>query len=140
MSIETSLHKHLISLQAVNDLVGQKVSPLRSKADVGEPRVIYEQIAGSNFHDLGGTSGVNRGIYQISCFGESYSQAKAVADAIRGIDGYRGWFGGDSVATGGTWVQMAKVEDSNDDAQPPIDASDEELSVVLLDVLFIYDS
>lgn len=144
MSIEASLRKYLVSHPAVSSLVGQRVSPLASKSHTGEPRLEYELIAGNNMGDFAGRSGVDRAVYQLSCWGQDYSQAKALADAVKGVDspgldGHRGWLGGTSEDDGGTWVQMCRVDDSSDDRLPPIDGSDEGLSRVILDALFVYD-
>lgn len=146
MSLEASYRKYLVSLPAVAALVGERVSPLKSKKYQGQPRIEYEQLSGANLGDLSGPSGVNRALYQVSCWGADYQGAKALAAAITGsedepaLDGFQGWMGGTGEDDGGTWIQMARVEESSDDEQPPIDGSDEGLSRVILDALIISNS
>lgn len=141
--IEKSLVIYLKSISAVSALVGDKVYPLSAKQGIGYPRIEYQALSGLALASLdSGPCSLHQARYQLSCWGETYSEAKDLARAVKGtattqrLDGYRGWMGGQAA---GNFVQSSRIENSQDDEEPPVHDDDEKLERVIFDVILWYE-
>ncbi len=105
VTLEEALEAHLADLAAVLDLCGGRVyperPPLTSQLTPQVPCwVTYTQIDGQSDTTYAGPSGLAHARYQIDCWGETYSDAKALATILcrtpenGGINCFRGSLGG----------------------------------------------
>lgn len=94
-SIDESLVTILQASTAVTALAGQRIYPLRALQTAQRPLVIYQRISATREHSHDGPSGLARPRFQFRCVANSFSQARGLADAVRGaLDGYQGTVGG----------------------------------------------
>jgi len=80
--IETALRSHLTADAGVSGLVEGRIYPLVLPPQPTLPAVTYQRVSRTPVSDLSGVSHyVSR--FQYSCWAQRYTQAKAVADAVR---------------------------------------------------------
>lgn len=97
--IEEALYTYLIAHAGLSALVGDRVYPLVAPQDATYPLVVYQRISGIRIHSHSGPSGLASPRFQFSAWGESFSDAKNVAEQVRlALDGYAGTMG--SLAVG----------------------------------------
>ena len=82
-TIETALWAILIGDATVAGLVGTRVYPNLVPQGADMPAVTYEQITGPREHVMTQTLGIAKSIFQINCWSSSYSETKALAEAVR---------------------------------------------------------
>lgn len=80
MTIEQALIEHLID---EIDGVGGRVYPAVFPEDVVFPALRIQRISGAPAVHHCGDSGEERARVQVSCYAKTYSEAKAVAQAVR---------------------------------------------------------
>lgn len=97
--IETDLIALLIAAPAVSALVGDRVALTALPEGESRPYIVCQLISGQRAGSLNSTGLNRRARMQISCFSNSYLQAKAIAevamDAIENHDGFNVVFNGD---------------------------------------------
>ena len=92
MSIETELHDTLSGAAGVTALVGTRIFANLVPENTANPCIDYSLIAGTRLHTLLGQNDMQRKLIQISCHGNTYPSAKAVAEAVLAAlqgDGYQ---------------------------------------------------
>lgn len=93
-SIEEALTALVTGNTPVATLISTRFHPLVISQKDGLPAACYQVITTSREFDQGGPDGFASPRFQITITGESYTQAKSVATAIRqAINGYRGTIG-----------------------------------------------
>lgn len=81
-------------LQANIALVANRVYPMKLPQNPTLPAITYQKISGLRVQSHDGPSGLAYPRFQVSCWGESYSDAKQVAEEVRqDLDGYQGLMG-----------------------------------------------
>jgi hypothetical protein len=71
------------------------------------PLIVYQKVTGTRDHALAGPTGKAHPRFQIEAWGETYTEAKGLANAIRGaLDGTRTTSG--SVTIGSTVLQSER--------------------------------
>lgn len=86
--IEQALFEYLTGRPGLSALVGTRIFPLRVPELVTKPMIHYERISGPRMMSHGGPTGTANPRYQFNCWGDTYEQAKDVADQVRfALDG-----------------------------------------------------
>jgi hypothetical protein len=94
VTIEAGLNTHLLADSNVTDLVGARIYPLKVPQDADLPAIAYQKISGPRDETQSGPSGLVESRMQLTYQGTTYSEAKLVAEAVRGsIDGFSGTMG-----------------------------------------------
>lgn len=89
--IEQALLTALAADAPLTALVGTRIYPVTAPQGTAAAYVTYEKVTGNPYHDHGGSGNLRWARISYMCHAPTYSQAKAVADAIRDVlDGYRG--------------------------------------------------
>lgn len=95
MNIEEALYAHLVADAGVAALISTRVYPLSIAQDVALPAIAYQRISGPRQRYHSGPSAMAEARIQITCQAAKYTQAKALAKAVRlAMDGYSGTMGG----------------------------------------------
>ena len=82
MSIESDLYATLSGAAGVTALVSTRIYPNLVPENVANPCIDYSLITGTKLHTLIGQNDMRRALIQISCHGDTYASAKAVAVAV----------------------------------------------------------
>lgn len=94
MPAETAIYTVLAADGTVAALVVARIYPALAPQGATLPYVVYERISTPRVRGLDGTSGLGAPRFQITSWAESYSGAKALADAVRdALDDYSGTVG-----------------------------------------------
>lgn len=92
--IEAALFDLLILDATVSGLIGRRVYPHNIPQDTIFPAIRYTEISSPRDHCLDGAQDMVPSRWQIDCLGSSYTNARAIADAVRGVlDDYTGTVG-----------------------------------------------
>jgi hypothetical protein len=88
----------------VNDATVKAITthcwPVMIPQDATYPLILYTRISGERDHVLQGPSGMAHPRFQLDAFAETYTGAKALANAIReALDGYRGTAAGTRIGS-----------------------------------------
>jgi hypothetical protein len=93
--IEKALFTHVTSDTVIAALIGTRFFPNQIPQKESLPAATYQQGKGDREHDMEGAVGMVNSEYTVICYGESYSAAKELAEAVRKrLDGYSGIVGG----------------------------------------------
>lgn len=82
MSIEEDLYAYMSTYAGLTELVGTRIYPLVAPQNVQKPYCTYQKISTGRQYSHSGYSGLQRPRMQVSCYAETYSQAKAVAAQV----------------------------------------------------------
>jgi len=82
MSIETALYTTLSTDSGVTSLCSTRVYPNLAPGAVTRPYITYQVVSGDKLSTIAGVGDARRKRVQISCHGDIYSSAKAVAAAV----------------------------------------------------------
>lgn len=94
-NVGQALYAHLCANPVVAALAGNRGYPRLVPQTTSLPAWAYQMISNPGEHTQEGKAGVRRALYQITCVGETYAQAQALAGAIdQALDGFRGLLGG----------------------------------------------
>ena len=94
-TIENAIYSMLSSDGPLSALVGTRIDPLLVPQGVAMPAVSYKQLPSSRDDTLGGPTGLVRSQWEFTCWSDLYSEARAVADALRqAISGFDGTVSG----------------------------------------------
>lgn len=138
MSVEAFVTAWLSRDADVQNLVGQRIYPQELPQGAGIPAVTYYRTGQEGVRSLGGLSGLSRARLTIDCWATSYSDAKALALAIRGnkgrtkLDGYRGQFAG-------VFVQTCVCTNEIDLIEKPVHGDEAGVKHTALDFDVIYE-
>jgi hypothetical protein len=95
MTIEQALFTHITTDSTIVALMGTRLFPNKIPQGQPLPAAEYQQNKGDREHDMEGAVGMVNSEYTVICYGESYSAAKELAEAVRKrLDGYSGIVGG----------------------------------------------
>lgn len=127
MTLEAAIKTYLLSISTFTALIGDRyfLNEIASEG-TATPYVACHKISGGRDHD----TTLSYPEYQFSCFGKTYSEAKAAAiEIIKAFKGYKGIMGG----TGGKLIIQGVIMNDMDIYEPDIG-----LHHVPVDVKFIY--
>jgi hypothetical protein len=111
MYIEEALYSYLSTYSGLVSLIAKKIYPIIAPEGTVVPYVTYTRISGQRYHAFRSDSGMTNPIFQFSCFGTSYGNAKAIAAQLRAaLQNYSNTMGG----VGGVSVQSVLLMDEND--------------------------
>ena len=83
MSIESTLYDTLRNAAGVSALVSTRIYPQIAPDNAATPYVTYQVIVGTAHNKLVGAPGSERKIIQVNCISNTYSGAKAIAEACK---------------------------------------------------------
>lgn len=83
MEIEQGLRNFLLSDQALATVVGERIFPITYPQEASLPAITYQLVSKVSEYSHDGGSGAKEAHYQISCFGKTYGEAKALAKTLR---------------------------------------------------------
>ncbi|MDQ7019615.1 MAG: DUF3168 domain-containing protein [Robiginitomaculum sp.] len=105
MSIETAIGDRI---EAAATALSDRIYPLQIPAGAAFPNAVVQRIATRRDATLGGPNGVARVRVQVDIFAKTQLQARALADAVRGLlDGFAG-------TQSGVVVQDSLLENEHD--------------------------
>lgn len=108
-SPEAVLRSALIAQTAVTTIIGSRIYPVLAPASASLPLVTWRRSGIQREQTLGAPMGVPRVTVEYSIYGQTYEQAREVADAMRVVlDGYGG-------TADNTTVRQTSLEDESDD-------------------------
>jgi len=111
MQIEAALYYELTNSTDITDIVSTRIYPLALPQQVSLPAISYFRVTGPRYHGQGTDPGVARPLIQISCWGESYSDVREIAEEIRKLfQDFAGTMGG----AGGVEVLSVSYEGDAD--------------------------
>lgn len=94
MSWETALRNILLADSAVMNLVGNRIYPLVLPENAALPAIAYAVVNESRAHAMLEPVPLREVTLAVQCYAKTYSQARALADAVTAaLDGYRGALG-----------------------------------------------
>lgn len=141
--IEKGLALFITGDTGVAALIGDRLYPTKLPEGTARPAVTYARTATRRDYGVSGVLNPVRATVEVSCWGDSYADAKTLADAVRQAtrtdgkgngktlgDGYRGPMG----AADEFFVQKTDVGDDADGYAPPVDESDQGVYSVSLSV------
>lgn len=133
VSIIAPFIQHLLSQQAIANIVGARIRPMRgnqqpikgaaaSQTIVGDPlaRIVVQEVSNPRNPTLLGATTLSNPRVQVDATAATYKAAKELAEALRNsCDGYRGWMGS-------TFVDSCLLEDERDfnDPSPGLDGAE----------------
>ncbi len=79
--IEETIFSDLSSFAGLSALIATRIYPLRMPQGSTFPAVVYTRVSGARINNLDGEN-IQNPRYQIDCWAETYSAAKAVAAQI----------------------------------------------------------
>lgn len=82
MSLETKLYTLLSGTAGVTALCSTRIYPLVAPQEAALPLVVYTRISSGREYSLSGYSGFENLRMQIDCYGETYSDTKALSEAV----------------------------------------------------------
>lgn len=96
MLIEQGILNELVGTAGLTAIVGQRIYYVRAPQDVTLPYVVFFKVSGVREHSHEGASGLANPRFQISCFAETYYEAKQIAQQVQSaLQGFSGTMGGD---------------------------------------------
>ena len=111
MSLVTDIRTFLLADGTISGLVGTRIFPLKLPQAPTFPAITYQMISGGRSHTYGGAVGLASPRFQFDCWGATYLQAEALAEALRiRLDGFSGAMG----ASPSTVVQGVFFQDERD--------------------------
>lgn len=123
MSAGARIYTRLTTHSGTAALVGTRVYPVIAPQNAQYPCIVYQRISGT---EQMGTTQIREARYQLSCWGETFASAQAVATQVRvALEEWSIYGGG-----GGVFVRMARIVNEGDDYEP-----DERIFRTLIDVM-----
>ena len=108
MNIEESLYTALV---AAGTAAGARVYPQLLPQNPTFPAITYSRIASRREYAHGGTTAINDILFQVSCWGATYTAAKALSAQVQAaLAGFTGLLGGPA----GEYVGKSLVVDEAD--------------------------
>lgn len=111
MVIEEALYAHLSTFAGLAVLVSNRIYPLVLPQKGTYPSITYLKVSGRRLHALQTDPGMASPRFQISCWAQTYTQAKAVAKQVQAaLQNFSGVMGG----AGGVQVDAVLFENEFD--------------------------
>ena len=82
--IEEAMTAVLLADSDVTDLIGDKIFPMRAPDDFARPYIVYQKVTGPREESHSGDSDLAHPRIQLSCWSDTYAEAKAVARTVIG--------------------------------------------------------
>jgi hypothetical protein len=82
-TIAEAVVEHLLSLDAITDLIDERLYPNVAPQDAAKPTLVYQIVDTQHISSRSGSSNLARTLFQFTCEDETYSGAKALALAVR---------------------------------------------------------
>ena len=118
MEIEAAIVAKLKADAGINALVGGRIAAAGIPDTLARPNIAYQRIGTGRRWSNDGPSGLARATLQLSCYADTYPQAKALAKAVRAFDGFAGRVGAEPPGDGVT-IQSMFLDDEQDAPAPP---------------------
>ena len=83
MSVESIIFATLSTDVEVTAIAGQRIFPITLREDCLYPAVVYRRAQTDRHNTLCGQSGGAQAVFQVDSIGQTYSEARALADAVR---------------------------------------------------------
>lgn len=83
MTIEQTLYDAIRNDATVSAIAGTKIYPNVVPDNVDAPYISYQLIAGTAYNKLDGVPDGEHKLMQVNCMSKSYSQVKAMEDAVK---------------------------------------------------------
>ncbi len=106
--VEEAIYSRLSTHAGVSALVGSRIYPSLMPQNVTLPALTYIKVAGPRVSAMSIDTGVARPRFQVSCWSQTYSQAKALAAQVRAA--LQRWRGTES----GVVIQASFMENEID--------------------------
>lgn len=91
MTIEEALWSGCTGYLAINNLIGQRLYPVKLPQNPTYPAVIYRRVSNFGLLTHGGPVGFDTARFQFDYYGANYSDCRSVANAFRTyLEGYTG--------------------------------------------------
>src|SRR5690606_13952620 len=92
VEVEVLVRQRLLASPEVSALVGTRIFPVGGRPDEGPeaelPAITYQRVRNRRLTSHQGSSGASLPLVQLSCWAETWSEARAVASAVRrALDG-----------------------------------------------------
>ena len=82
-------------------IVGQRIYYVKAPQDVTTPYIVLIKVSGTREHSHDGASGLANPRFQVSCFSDTYYEAKQIVEQVQSaLQGFSGTMGG----SGGTAI------------------------------------
>lgn len=82
MGVESDLYGYLSTYAGLTALISTRIYPLVAPQNVTKPYCTYQKISLERKYSHQGFSDLQRPRLQVSCYGETYGQARTVADQL----------------------------------------------------------
>lgn len=117
--METGLRAYLLSQTTVTNVIGQRMFPVKMPAAQSYPAIVFMRRSTERDYHQGGALGGPRATTVLHCLADDYTEASALANAVRLlVDG----------AHNTTWdttaIKLCVVADESDQFFQPIEGSD----------------
>ena len=127
MSVKTALATRLTLDAGVSALVGFRVYPVALPQNAPRPAITYQRMPSGHDQTLTKASGTSLGVFRIRSFGDKYSEADQVAEAVRqALQAFSG-------TVDGTTINAVVLTNDFDEFFQPQDASDQGVFCVTFD-------
>jgi hypothetical protein len=84
--IEEKVHALLLAGSTVTDIVADRILPPGNHQNVQRPYIVHFPVSHQSTYTHGGRAGLKQWpFYQVSCFAESHSVARALAVAVEDV-------------------------------------------------------
>lgn len=104
MNAEKAIYARLAAVAGVTALVGTRIYPVLAPQNPTFPHLVYQRISAERIGNLGADTDMVESRVQVSCFADSYSGTKELADAVRlALQRADGTFGG--VTVDDMWIE-----------------------------------
>jgi hypothetical protein len=139
--IEDGLISFLKASPEVSALVGDRVYGPQAPQSVTFPYLTLLRISGPRWRVLRGTDGVAHPRIQITCWGQTYTQVKTLAEEVRKADGGQGGLRLEALkgVMGGQVVQATCLEDERDHDSPPLHEGETGVYATSLDLVIWFE-
>lgn len=82
MTVELALLNRMLNFAPLNTLVGFRIYPLILPQKPTMPAITYQQISATPYSTINQASGLALYRVQLSCYGNTYNEAKAVSKQV----------------------------------------------------------
>src|SRR5690606_30914303 len=93
LEVEVLVRQRLLASPEVSALVGTRIFPVGGRPDKGPqaalPAITYQRVSNRRLTSHEGSLGASQPLVQLSCWAKTWSEARAVAAAVRrALDGW----------------------------------------------------
>jgi hypothetical protein len=124
----------LVALLWDTTLADCRIFPFRQSQNAAFPELTWWIRSGRRYKAMDGPVGVSLARVRFDCRGLTFEDAEAVADAVRGLDGFLGY-------AAGMWFQAFLVDpegNGEDSGDPPVHGEEAGTAMVSVDASITY--